>query len=391
MEIITGISIKQILQDNWESFCKHYWKLIRDSSFESVNKVLQCWSPEIWFSSYKCDKCNEIKHIHFTCKSRFCNSCGKPLSDLWINKLLSRLPKNIQYFHFIFTIPIWLRAFFRRHRDAQKMLHMTAKNTILHIFHNKYKCTPWIISVLHTFWAQLNRNSHIHTLITAGWFKHDNSYISTKGKFMPFKLFNVSRRKYLINNTKDRIEKNLHGNTLIEERRLLNSFFSQKDPKNPSKEKSRYIYFSPKATCFEIVLSYIWRYLKRPIIAQSRILAYDKKNVTFSYIDKYDGLTKFKTLPVFEFIGELIQHIPNKFFKNINYWWAFANRSKKRYLRLFYRSWSQGYSQTKVPSTFRQRIIAFTGKDPQKCSCWWMFHKYQTIIPWYPPFYYDTS
>ena len=46
-------------------------------------------------------------------------------------------------------------------------------------------------------------------------------------------------------------------------------------------------------------MSYIGRYLKRPILSQSRILAYDRENVTFSYKDKYDKIseTKFQTLP----------------------------------------------------------------------------------------------
>ncbi|MDR0649937.1 MAG: hypothetical protein LBG59_00580 [Candidatus Peribacteria bacterium] len=34
-----------------------------------------------------------MKHIFFTCKSRFCNSCSKPQSDLRTNKLYSRLPR----------------------------------------------------------------------------------------------------------------------------------------------------------------------------------------------------------------------------------------------------------------------------------------------------------
>lgn len=84
-------------------------------------------------------------------------------------------------------------------------------------------------------------------------------------------------------------------------------------------EKSWYIYFSKKANSFEVVLSYIGRYLKRPILSQSRILAYDGKNVTFSYKDKYDNIVKEITVTTMDFIGYLVQHIPNKFFKMVNY------------------------------------------------------------------------
>lgn len=188
---------------------------------------------------------------------------------------------------------------------------------------------------------------------------------------------------------KQRCDENISWEELIYEKRFLSTFFAKTN--NDGNKKSWYIHFSKKANSFEIVLSYIGRYLKRPILAQSRILSYDGANVTFSYKDKYDNIVKTITVTAIEFIGYLIQHIPNKFFKMINYAWIFANRCKKKYLKIINIYYNNEQKIPKIARNFRERIYMFTGKDPLKCSCWWYFHKYQIIIPWYKPKYFDSS
>jgi len=388
MEIITwNISIKQILEDHRTNFCKLFGKQIREYTFEVVSKVLLCWDPVSWFASYKCDCCNKIKHIPFSCKSRFCNSCGKPQSDLRTTKLMSRRPKHLKYYHLAFTIPEELRDFFKRHRNALHMLQHTANESLLYFFAQKYKCIPWILSVIHTFWAKTNRNPHIHIMITSWGLTKNNIYKSVS--FLPFKWIIVSWQSYLIKYLKRRANENLSWNKLIDELRFLNSFFKMKDQNWGI--KSWYVYFSPKADNFEIVLSYIGRYLKRPIISQSRILSYDGSTITFSYKDKYDNTTKILTMSATDFIWCLIQHIPNKFFKMVSYSGIFANRCKSKYLNIINTYYNDSPKMPYIPGNFRDRITLLSGIDPLKCSCLGFFHLYQIVIPGYPTRYFDTS
>lgn len=65
------------------------------------------------------------KKIGFTCKSRFCTSCGKIYTDNWIDNMLGNLI-NVKHRHIVFTIPEELRKFFgidrqrlRYYRNAQ--------------------------------------------------------------------------------------------------------------------------------------------------------------------------------------------------------------------------------------------------------------------------------
>lgn len=260
---------------------------------------------------------------------------------------------------------------------------MTAAQSIEYFFTKKYKCKPWILSVIHSFGAKLNRNPHVHLILTA-WGIQWNSF--KKADFIPYKAILASWKKFLLKHLKEWSYKNLDNP--YEEIKLLNYLYSQKD-KNDN-EKSWYIYFSKKARSFNVVLTYIWRYLKRPTISQSRILSYNWDSVTFSYKDKLDWKTKEITCSSIEFIGLLIQHLPNKNFHMIYYHGIFANRCKAKYLNIINRYLQNPFHENYIPSSFSERAFFFTGKNPLACSCWWSFCLHSLTIPGYPTKYFDS-
>lgn len=388
MEIITWhISIKSVFEDNRNIFQIQNKGKIRKTSINNVQKILNCWSKNIGFTSYKCDECGEMRHVPFTCKSRFCNSCSQPQSDIRMNNLVSRRPTWLLYKHIVFTIPWELRSFFKRHRSALKILPYTAANAIMY-FLNDQKVTPWILAVIHTFWAQINWNPHTHLIVTE-WAMHQKWYFK-HNIFFPYKAIGTSRTKFLVKNLKDRTYQNISWYGCTKEIRFLNDFYNyhSKITGNPA---NRNVYFPPKPSSFSAIAGYVWRYVKRPVIAQSRILEYDGKNVLFNYTDKRDKLVKNIGCSALEFMWLLVQHIPNKNFRMIYYYWIFSNRCKKKYLKIINIYYNNSPKMPVIARNFRQRMFMFTGKDFLKCECWWCFHKYQIFIPWYKPKYFDSS
>jgi hypothetical protein len=77
-------------------------------------------------------------------------------------------------------------------------------------------------------------------------------------------------------------------------------------------------------------ITYIGRYTKRPVIAESRILCYDGKFVVFSYDDQITSQTYHVKLSVEQFIARLIRHIPDKGFRQIRYAGIFAQRVRSK-------------------------------------------------------------
>jgi hypothetical protein len=241
------------------------------------------------------------------------------------------------------------------------------------------------MSVIHTFGAQLNRNPHVHMIIT-NWAIHDSG-IFKDNIFFPYEAIKRSWTRMLVRNLKDRCDDNLHGDKLREEKRHIDNFYDYHS-KHTGKTTDRHCFFWPP-TSFYTIVGYIWRYVKRPVIAQSRILDVDDDSVTFNYVDKRDKETKNIICPTSQFIGLLLQHIPNKHFKMISYSGIFANRCKARYLRIINSFFWAPAKIPAIPTSFSQRLFYFTGKDPLLCPCGGRFWKYMLSIPGYPEQFFD--
>ena len=88
MEIITwNITIKQIFSDFFTIFEKEHPELVSKNIKENVGKMLACRDPDkMRLSQYQClNHTNHIVKVPHSCKSRFCNTCGKIHTDEWIS------------------------------------------------------------------------------------------------------------------------------------------------------------------------------------------------------------------------------------------------------------------------------------------------------------------
>ena len=109
----SNYTIKQILKDNWSEFYSLNKNNIRDVVLENVVKVMNCGDRnKLGYSVYSCDLCGSKHIVAHTCKSRFCNSCGKIKNDEWIMKSQERL-LNVPHKHLVFTVPSELWLLFR--------------------------------------------------------------------------------------------------------------------------------------------------------------------------------------------------------------------------------------------------------------------------------------
>lgn len=107
-------TIKQILKDNnnWDNFCDLNKNNIRPVVIENVSRIMDCGNKDkLGYSMYMCPTCGNKNYVAHTCKSRFCNSCGKAMTDKWINWAESNM-LNCPYNHIIFSPPSELWIFF---------------------------------------------------------------------------------------------------------------------------------------------------------------------------------------------------------------------------------------------------------------------------------------
>jgi len=151
------------------------------------------------------------------------------------------------------------------------------------------------------------------------------------------------------------------------------------------KEKNNgfYVHAKPEITSAKQAAQYVGRYVGRPAIAESRIINYDEKNVTYKYTRHEDNKRVIETVSAHEFIKKLIIHIPEKQFKMVRYFGIYSRRGKgkcnfimmldKRIIKL-----------KKSLQRWEYRILAAFGIDPCKCpKCNGKMKFYDIVYPSY--------
>ncbi|WP_238902036.1 MULTISPECIES: transposase [unclassified Clostridium] len=342
-----------ILKNHWEEFLKLYGHRVRKNVKREVEKVLECGDLSKGYIEFKCHKCNESKKVAFTCKSRFCTSCGKIYVDNWIENMLGKLI-NVRHRHIVFTIPEELREIFQRERNLLKLLPQCAAKTVLtwHKDQNKKESyTPGIVTVIHTFGRDLKWNPHVHMMVTEGGAGKENPWKHIR--HFPYEMLRKRWQKLLlyalIDECKDKKKM----------KELKNKLYSKHD-------NGFYVHARNEIKSAKVAAKYVGRYVGRPAIAESRILAYDGKFVTFKYTRHEDNKRIVEKVHVYEFIKKLIVHIPDKNFKMIRYFGLYTSRNKlkdnlikmldKRILDL-----------KKSIRRWEYRILASFGVEPRKC------------------------
>jgi hypothetical protein len=131
-----------------------------------------------------------------------------------------------------------------------------------------------------------------------------------------------------------------------------------------------YVYAPPIKNFNAGVINYITRYAGRPVLAQSRIISYDGKTVSFTYTPHGSNELVTETVSVFEFIKKLIIHIPERNFKMIRYSGFYCVHNPKHIQSLKQAKRFEPSHLARLKSTatsWRKLIMASFGHDPLKC------------------------
>lgn len=360
-EIARKYTIKEIFADNWDAFvlamnCQN--RSIRRVVMREVEKVINCQDPKKGFALYVCPKCHAIKHVPFTCKSRFCNCCGAKYSKDRALNISSKL-LDCSHRHVVFTLPQELRKYFALDRSLLDLLFQAAANTISFCFNKRNKSEnyiPGMICTLHTFGRDLKWNPHIHMILCEDAIGNSNlwksfDHINYEGlrRSWQFSILKLLSQKISNPSFKS----------------LVNKLYAEHKP-------GFYVNAPPVKNFSSGVINYIVRYVGRPVLAQSRISNYDGDSVTFTYTPHSSDTLVTETLPVFDFIKRLIIHIPDHNFKMIRYFgfYSVKNAKHKQYLlRAKRMSPSMLENLRRTYKSWRKRITHFFRYDPLKCTC----------------------
>lgn len=354
--------IQDIFNDNWDDFLSSNSSLsIRPVVKDEISRFLLCGSMSSGYSVYDCNVCGNYAYVPFTCKSRFCPSCGVNSCITRSNVMPSRCI-DCPHRHITFTIPSSLWHFFQEDRSLLNELFEASSFTVLSWFKGISKMEnfiPGIICTLHTFGRDLKWHPHIHMIVTQGamgrltsWKKFDFfPFDMLRKRFMTRLLFNLSKK---ISSTKFKKIKNL----LYKENGK--GFYVHAPKKQNSNTSS--------------VLKYITRYTGRPAMAESRISSYDGNYVTFWYDRHEDNKRVEEKIHVFDFFKRLIIHIPEKGFHMIRYYGIYAMKKSKTSLL------KRAKEKLTKPLKWLDKLFLHFKCIPLKCTCGNTL-KFQYVVP----------
>ncbi|WP_180955744.1 IS91 family transposase [Bacillus sp. V33-4] len=360
--------IKRILKDHFDGFWKlnayRFPKSYQADIKETVEKAMRCGTTDLGYSRYECLGCEGTPKpvfVCFTCKSRFCHKCGKKYTDDWSDSQQEKI-FDVPHRHMVFTIPKELRKVF--FEDRKKLNELSKQVAQVFQYHyqkrsKKRNLTAGVITVIHTFGRDLKFNPHIHALVTEGALDNQNEWV--RSEFIPYEYLRKSWQKVLL----DLIKKWFPDNR--EASKLINDLYRRYP-------KGFYVNAERKMKNAKGAAKYIGRYLARPAIAEYRIEAYDGKIVRFWYEDHKTGKRVDETLPVYQFLFNLLQHICPKHFRMVQRFGLYSRRTYQKamtvlslYAFMRTKQLSLLLERKKRKKTYRQRMIEAFDQDPFLC------------------------
>lgn len=357
-------TIKSIFTSNqsWWKFYDKYKDKIRIGILICVVKLLSCKSEIRGYHKYHCSNpsCSHTKIIPHTCKCKACSSCGKKATEIWIAKQNNVLPRT-SWQHITFTMPSQLWDFFWLNRQLLNLIAAIAAKCIKNIARKK-GVSPGIFIAIHTFGRDLKRNVHIHLSVTCGGITKnakqwknlffDQATLMRTWRYEIVKLFRDNQNQLLI---PPAIKNEL--NHTFSFNQFLNQLYKKYWVVNCSKPSD-----NPKHN-----ISYLGGYIKRPPIAESKLLHYDGNEIVFKYLDHNTKTYRRFTLTTEEFIARFIQHIPDVGFRMIRYYGFLANRVRGKLLPLVYQLLGQEVNPPSAPPTHAELIQKYFHFDPLTC------------------------
>ena len=259
-------------------------------------------------------------------------------------------------------------------KEGLDVLFRAAKETLLKIWREKRKGVPGIIAVIHTFGGDLKWNPHVHVIVTCGGLVEEERWEWMDVDYVPFKYLRQCWRYHVIDGVRQWAKGRYVGKVYTKFNGFLDFLY----------RKEWYVNAGERLESLEFTVKYIGRYAKRPVIAETRLKEFDGETVVFSHKDKVRKQEVEIRLPVMEFIGKLVRHIPGKNHRMIRYSGIFANRVKRKMLGLVRAAVVPGAMPmfvAKPVRSWRERMRSWMGIDPYQCSCGRMMELVYLAVP----------
>jgi hypothetical protein len=364
MGSVTKPKLKHILEENADSYLKTFGNKMRLVEQETLRKTLQCRTEQNGYQSYYCIQCEAVHKIRFSCKTRLCSKCGDKANEVFAERFVRRM-LPVTHRLITFTVPDKLWGLFHSNPSLQQSLSVAAKNTLektMWIYLGK-EITPGSMTVLHNYGRDLKKNCHTHVIATEGG-------IDNNGKWVPFTYLPFEKRGHIHTTINE-----IWRDEVLEMLRvhLPRTQTNQRFLIGLKKRYSNGFYVNSPSECriktnqsLRKKAKYITRYVKHPVISDTRIIGYDGHDVKFWYQHPTTKEKRTVVMSVFEFIHAVLKHLPEKHFRAVTYYGLYSpNYPQKEHIQTVFNT--QGKTVDPLKLNWRESIYLKTGRNPICC------------------------
>jgi len=285
----------------------------------------------------RCDGCGTEQIAYNSCRNRHCPKCQGSAARRWLEQRCADL-LPVEYYHVVFTLPAPIAELAYSNKTViYGLLFEIAAETLIRIAADPKHLGARIGAtlVLHTWGSALTHHPHVHGIVPGGGVSADGErWIACRpGFFLPVRVLSrLFRRRFL-----EELER-AHGAGRL---RFLGEHAALADAATfarwlaPLRRTEWVVYAKRPFADPQAVLAYLACYTHRVAIANSRLLDFDERHVTFRWKDyRAKGRTRYKTmrLAASEFMRRFLLHVLPAGFHRIRHYGLLANTARRNNL-----------------------------------------------------------
>ncbi len=327
---MSALEVADIFRDHGPAWRKAHAGHISLNQLKVMSAIESCRTAQLGGHVLRCQDCGEKQIAYNSCRNRHCPKCQSSAAKRWLDARMDDL-LPVDYYPVVFTLPAQIAdiAYYNK-AVVYNILFKAASETLLIIAGDPKHLGARIgvTKVLHTWGSTLTHHPHVHCIVPGGGFsKNSEQWVACRsGYFLTIAVLKKLFRRLFLEKLKQ-----AHESGKLEffgEHATLSDAQRFADWMKPLRQLNWHLYAKRPFSGPPAVLEYLSRYTHRVAIANSRIISFNDKTVTFKYTDykeKDDHQRKIMTLATDEFIRRFLIHTLPKRFHRIRHYGFLAN------------------------------------------------------------------
>jgi putative transposase/transposase-like zinc-binding protein len=324
-----ALEVADIFRDHGPAWRQVHAGHVSLDQLKVMSAIEHCRTAALGGHVARCEDCAYTTIAYNSCRNRHCPKCQGAAAKEWLaDREAELLP--VPYYHLVFTLPAAIADIAYQNKAVlYDLLFKVSAETMLTIAEDPKHLGAriGITSVLHTWGSALTHHPHVHMIVPGGGISLDGQrWVSCRPSFfLPVRVLSRLFRRLFLQKliaTHQAGRLSFFGDHAhLAEAQSFTTYLA------PLRKVEWVVYAKRPFGGPEAVLAYLSRYTHRVAIANSRLIACDRRGVTFKWKDyRIQGRDRYKqmTLGTFEFIRRFLIHVLPKGLHRIRHYGLFA-------------------------------------------------------------------